>query len=1085
MAEELSKAYEPAEIEAGVSRRWLESRAFAATPDERENRYVIMMPLPNVTGALHIGHAMDNVMQDLLIRWHRMMGDNTLWLPGTDHAGIATQAVVEKRLFELEGKTRYDVGREGLVAKIWEWKEQYQARIIEQQQQMGCSCDWDRQRFTMDAVCAAAVRRTFFRLFADGLIYRGDRIVNWDCHLQTAVSDDEIVRVTKNGHFWHIRYPVIDPRDGEPAHVTVATTRPETMLGDTAVAVHPDPEGALEGQISQLREKVDEATDKERAELEAELAKMVERRESHLPRLKTLAAMARDGRKVLLPLMERKIPLILDTWAKPELGSGCVKITPAHDPNDYDVWTRHQDEIGAVNILDPDGSLNASAGAYEGQDRFVGRKQVVKDLEAKGLLEAVEDREIEIGHSDRSKTPIEPYLSKQWFVKMDDVEGGVVFGKDTPGEFTAPGLAQAAMDAAGGEWTSCTGRKLTFHPDPARYSGTYLNWLSEKRDWCISRQLWWGHRIPVWLAAFDTADALRAAFGAIPAGDDGLEVRIGMPDGASLEAEAAAALDGPGPFELMACPLDEAAEQRLAPVLEAAGLQQDPDVLDTWFSSALWPHSTLGWPDPEAAQVNEGQSPLAAGEGRPDTLSYYYPGSCLVTARDIITLWVARMLVMGLYNLGDVPFTDCFIHANIQDGKGERMSKSKGNGIDPVDIIEKYGTDAMRYVLCEMQTGTQDIRLPVQAISPFTGELVDLAKAKHGRSIFTYICPESGKEFDVLGTMADIPAAKVTSDRFEVGRGFANKLWNATRFALMNLGEHPFTPLEPEQLATEDRWILSRLGGAVRGVTTALEEYNPSAAIGLARKFFWGDLCDWYLEMIKPRMKDEAQAPVARSVLAVAIDRVLRLFHPFIPFITEALWERLNAQVPVRGIFEPLPQKDLLITAQWPDPQRYPAEPELEAEIELVQSVIHGIRDLRWKYEVPPSQKVEGRIKVRQGAAAVLTRLEAHVRHLAGLSALTIGGDVGRPALAATAVVGECEVFLAGVLDPVKEKERLDKQLGKLSKQLEGSKKKLANENFVKRAKPEVVQVERDRLAELESQIALLEENLRLLEAEG
>jgi valyl-tRNA synthetase len=1083
MSEELSKAYEPGEIEAGVSRRWLEARAFAACPDERENRYVIMMPLPNVTGALHIGHAMDNVMQDLLIRWHRMMGDNTLWLPGTDHAGIATQAVVEKRLFELEGKTRYDVGREGLVAKIWEWKEQYQARIIEQQQQMGCSCDWDRQRFTMDEVCAAAVRRTFFRLFGDGLIYRGDRIVNWDCHLQTAVSDDEIVRITKSGHFWHIRYPVIEPRDGEPDHVTVATTRPETMLGDTAVAVHPDPEGALESQLALLSERLSAATEKEKPDLEQELGALKQRRATHLPRLKRLAEMARDGRKVRLPLIGREIPLILDTWAKPELGSGCVKITPAHDPNDYDVWTRHQGEIGAVNILNPDGTLNASAGGYEGLDRFAGRKLVVKDLDEKGLLEAVEDREIEIGHSDRSKTPIEPYLSRQWFVRMGDVEGGVVFGKGTPGEFSAPGLAQAAMDAAGGEWTSYSGRRLTFHPDPARYSGTYLSWLSEKRDWCISRQLWWGHRIPVWLAAFDDAGALRAALGALPVDEPGLLVRIGMPDGVSLPAAAAETLDGPGPFELLVCPLDEAADEKHGAALVAAGLAQDPDVLDTWFSSALWPHSTLGWPDPETARINEGQSPLAAA-GRPDTLSYYYPGSCLVTARDIITLWVARMLVMGLYNLGDVPFTDCFIHANIQDGKGERMSKSKGNGIDPVDIIEKYGTDAMRYVLCEMQTGTQDIRLPVQAISPFTGELVDLAKAKHGRSIFTYICPGSGKEFDVLGTMADIPAAKVTSDRFEVGRGFANKLWNAVRFALMNLGEHPFTRLSPRDLAPEDRWILSRLGGAVRGVTRALEEYNPSAAIGLARKFFWGDLCDWYLEMIKPRMKDEAQAPVARSVLAVALDRVLRLFHPFIPFITEALWERLNAQVPVRGIETPLPSVDLLITANWPDPSRYTGEPQLEAEMELMQSVIHGIRDLRWKYEVPPSRQVEGRIRIDGDAAEILARLEAHIRTLAGLSTLEIGGDIARPALAATAVVGECEIFLAGVLDPVREKERLDKQLAKLRPQLESTEKKLANENFVSRAKPEVVQVERDRLAEMQGQIARLEENVQRLTGE-
>ena len=449
MNKELPKHYDPVATENHIYQRWLQSGAFAAFPDERgpDKRYVIMMPLPNVTGALHMGHAMDNVMQDLLIRWHRMMGDNTLWMPGTDHAGIATQAVVEKRLFELEGKTRHDIGREALIARIWAWKDEYQQRIIKQQQMMGCSCDWDRQRFTMDAVCARAVREAFFRLFRDGLIFRGDRLVNWDCHLQTAVSDDEIVYEKVQGYFWHIRYPVIDRRDGEPEYVTVATTRPETMLGDTAVAVHPDPAGELERLAAEMQGRIAEASRKERPALEEEYERIEARRVELLPNLLKLKEMAEAGRKVMLPLLERELPLILDEWAKPELGSGCVKITPAHDPNDYDVWQRHRDEIEIINILNPDGTLNDNAGPYAGEDRFAARDRVLADLEAQGLLAMREDREIEIGHSDRSKTPIEPYLSKQWFIRTDDVEGGILCGAGTEKEFRADGLAQVAIDA--------------------------------------------------------------------------------------------------------------------------------------------------------------------------------------------------------------------------------------------------------------------------------------------------------------------------------------------------------------------------------------------------------------------------------------------------------------------------------------------------------------------------------------------------------------------------------------------------------------------------------------------------------------
>lgn len=1081
MRKELPTVYDHAAVEPAVYDRWLTNKAFAAIPDHREQRYVIMMPLPNVTGALHMGHAMDNVMQDLLIRWHRMMGDNALWMPGTDHAGIATQAVIEKRLFELEGKTRHDIGREALVARIWEWKHQYEQRIIKQQQTMGCSCDWDRQRFTLDDVCSAAVREAFFRMFKDRLIYRGNRLVNWDCQLQTAVSDDEIVHETVQGYFWYLRYPVIAPQPDEPKYVVVATTRPETMLGDTAVACHPDPEAALEQRIQELHERMSRVSGKDRELLAFDLQRLEERKTTHLPLLKKLVTMAKAGRQILLPLQERPIPLITDEWAKPELGSGCVKITPGHDPNDYDVWQRHQQEISLINILNPNGTLNENAGVYAGLERFFAREQVVADLKEKDLIEAIEPHEIELGHSDRSKTPVEPYLSKQWFVKMSDVEGGIVCGRGTPNEFRTPGLAQAAMDAVQGEWRSPTGRKLTFHPDPVRYGSTYYNWLAEKRDWCISRQLWWGHRIPIWSATLDAAKILAILDTLKEEEVDDLAIVILDADGRPVE-RAAVETAASAQFEVQLCPRNHAADQKHARLFEEFGLQQDLDVLDTWFSSALWPHSTLGWPDPEHAKINPGQTELKAAAGRPDTLSYYYPGSCLVTGRDIITLWVARMVIMGLYNLGDVPFTDSFIHANILDGKGERMSKSKGNGIDPVDIIERYGVDAMRYVLCDMQTGMQDIRLPVQAISPYTGELVDLATAKHGRSIFTYICPSSGKEFDVLGTLPELPAAKIISERFEMGRNFCNKLWNASRLVLMNLTEQEFKPLVSADLQLEDRWILSRLSRIIEEVTAQLNAYNPSAAIGAAREFFWGEFCDWYLELIKPRLKSDTEAFVARQVAAAVLDQVLRLFHPFVSSITEEIWSYLQEEMPVRGITQPFPSSELLIRAAWPTADRNQQDADLEAEFSLMQEVIRGIRNVRSKYNISPAQQVEAHIKADAKTAALLHVVRSHIMTQARVTTLEIGPTVQRPKLSAIHVFGETEVYVVGVLDPEKERARLTAQKEKILKNLIPTEKKLTNEKFINNAPPQVVEQERQRLQTMQSELAAIEDNLKLLE---
>ncbi len=1085
MSSELPKQYEPASMETQVFQQWLDTKAFAAFPDAVSNSYVIMMPLPNVTGALHMGHAMDNVMQDLLIRWHRMQGDNALWMAGTDHAGIATQAVVEKRLFELEGQTRHDVGRDGLVGRIWEWKEQYQRRIVQQQQSMGCSCDWDRQRFTMDAVCARAVRWTFFNMFRDGLIFRGNRLVNWDCQLQTAVSDDEIVYDTVQGHFYFLRYPVIDPQPGEPTHVVVATTRPETMLGDTAVACHPDPASALDTAIAEARERLSRAAARDREALAEEVERLESRRETHLPTLLKFAEMAREGRQVRLPLLDRTMPLVTDTWAKPELGSGCVKITPAHDPNDYDVWTRHQDEIDRINILNEDGTLNANAGPYAELDRFVARDRVVADLEAQGLLEGKEARDIEVGHSDRSKTVIEPYLSKQWFVRMGDVPGGVVCGRGTPNEFVAPGLAQVAIDAAQGEWRSPTRRHVSFHPDSVRYGNTYIQWLAEKRDWCISRQLWWGHRIPIWAGTFTDRASLQQLHASLQPylNREDVFARATLPDGASVALNADAALPSGEEVEVLVCLRDVDTDAELETTLEGMGLVHDPDVLDTWFSSGVWPHSTLGWPDPETAQIDAGQPPLGQQNGLADCLDYYYPGSCLVTGRDIITLWVARMVLMGLYNLGDVPFIDVFVHANILDGKGERMSKSKGNGIDPVDIIEQYGADAMRYVLCKMQTGMQDIRLPVQAVSPFTGNLIDLATASHGNSIFTYLCPESGQEFDVLGTMQEqgIPAAKLVSDRFEVGRNFCNKLLNAVRFAMLNLQDVSFEPRQLENLADEDRWILSRLTHAITSVQAGLEDYNPAAALGAARDFFWSELCDWYLEFIKPRMRDPEQAPLAQQVLAASIDQVLRLLHPFVPFLTERLWQALVEQAPTRGIDTALPVSDRLIHAAWPQANPGWRDEGMEQHIAFLQDIIRGIRDIRSRYTIPPQVRVTARIPAEGETAATPRRGAALLETMAGLESLEIDVDIQRSPDAATAVVGALDIYIPGVIDPEKERTRLAKQQQDLQKRIDGSRRKLGNEKFLSNAKPDVVQKERDRLAESEAEMENVEAALAAL----
>ena len=657
----LPKAYDPHAAQTRWYKEWLNRGYFHADPASDKPAYCIVIPPPNVTGALHLGHALNNTLQDILIRWKRMQGYSALWMPGTDHAGIATQAVVERRIFTEEKKSRHDLGRDVLVRRIWQWKDEYEARILNQLRLMGCSCDWSRTRFTLDEVCSLAVRRTFFNLFKAGKIFRGKRLVNWDTHLRTAVADDEIYYEDVKGNLWTIRYPVTGSTTGEALHVS--TTRPETLLGDTAVAVHPDD-----------------------------------------PRYKHLI-----GKTVDLPLTGRTIPVIGEAvLVDPKFGTGCVKVTPAHDPNDYQTGLRHN--LPMINLLNPDGTYNENAGAYAGLDRTVVRKRVLADLEAQGLLEKTEPYATRLNYSDRSKTPIEPFLSDQWFVRM---------GEDADGK---PGFAQLAMDAV-------TSGKVKINPE--RYAKSYLDWLGEKRDWCISRQLWWGHRIPIWYCDSCTEDQLKHAF-------------AGRSDVVWVQAEHGGWLIG--------------AEHDLQGHELGAGhlLTQDPDVLDTWFSSALWPHSTLGWPE---------QTP---------ELAKYYPTSVLSTARDIITLWVARMVIFGQFNCGDIPFRDVFIHPVIQDGDGKRMSKSAGNGIDPVDIIDTYGADALRFTLAASATETQDLRMPVEpvknsdglyAVRPAPGEPIEWVEQG--------IWKKAPKEQRIN-----------TSDRFELGRTFPNKIWNAARLVL-------------------------------------------------------------------------------------------------------------------------------------------------------------------------------------------------------------------------------------------------------------------------------------------------------------
>ncbi len=990
---EIPKQYDPALAQQKWYSFWEENGYFNANPNPEKKPHVIMIPLPNVTGALHMGHALNGTLQDLLTRWRRMQGYEALWMPGTDHAGIATQAVVERRMLEQEGLTRHDVGREALVNRIWKWKDSYEKRILNQLKQLGASCDWRRTRFTLDEVCSKAVRKTFLKLFKDGKIYRGKRLVNWDAFLQTAVADDEVFAEDVDGHFWQFNYPVVD-ENGNPTgeKLSFSTTRPETMLGDTAMCVHPSDE---------------------------RYTKLV-------------------GKSVQIPLNGRIIPIIADALlADKEKGTGCVKVTPAHDPNDYACGLRHDLEM--INILNPDGTMNDRCGEFAGMDRYEARKQIVSKMDELGYFESVEDRVIPLKHSDRSKTPVEPYLSDQWFVKMDE-------------------LAQSAIDAV-------EDKRVRFFP--ARYSKTYLDWLGEKRDWCISRQLWWGHRIPIWYCETCSEEELEKAFGA----RDDVSYRRDAEDRCWLIC----------------------AEQDLDP--EVLGreheLVQDEDVLDTWFSSALWPHATLGWPDLEHNPPLNGK-PDPNNSGKNEVLDYFYPGSVLVTSRDIITLWVARMVLTGLYNMDDIPFSHVCIHPKILDGFGRTMSKSKGNGVDPMDLIDKYGTDAVRFTIASLAGETQDVKLPVGYEDPTTGEvvpqLIEHTEAMPVDGVKPRIkFPKSKHELQYSSPNYEPdpgePVARIVSERFEYGRNFCNKFWNACRFAMMNLEGYSPCEIDHKNLPLEHQWILSRLSKVSEEVTNYLERYQFDAATRTLRDFTWNEFCDWYLEMIKPRLRDEEKRGETQIVLVGVLDTLLRLMAPFTPFITEELWHQLKSLAPVRGLPEPKAVEEAAMVAAWPQLPKQWQDDAIETRFDRLRETVIAVRNVRAIYGIAPKTPLSLLMRTKPEIASEMESIADQFDNLAKTVLKSAGAEVVHPVGSASFTIGEIDGFipLEGVIDIAAELERLNKEAEKFKGFIAGHEKKLANEKFVNNAPADVVNNVKETLANLKHQLASTEEVIEQL----
>ncbi len=1057
---ELPTAYAPAETEPEVLARWDAAGVFhveePADPDEPT--YSIVIPPPNVTAALHLGHALNNTLQDVLIRYHRMLGMPTLWMPGTDHAGIATQTVVEKRLLG-EGIRRVDMGREAFVAKTQSWKDEYEHVILGQLREMGASCDFDRTRFTMDDICATAVRHAFFVLFDDGLVYRGKRLVNWDPVTRTALSDDEVEMEEVEGHMWYLRYPLTDGS----GHVTVATTRPETMFGDTAVALNPaDP----------------------RAE-------------------------ALRGKTVTLPIVGRIIPIVEDDYvvmtdpdgdAKAQFATGFLKVTPAHDPNDYEIGRRH--DLPVVNVMGPDATITEHHGwddidrwgrrndvaPFLGTSREEARDAVVDWFRTNGLLEDIRDYPHSVGHSYRSHVPIEPWLSDQWYVAVtDDRLRGSALRAQVVDQITElpDGVAPRSDTDGDGE--------LRFYPE--RYAKTYHAWHDNIRDWCVSRQLWWGHQIPVWnrlVAASDLDPSVAGALDgagldqAVPVAsrwaaagcahlarrttDDEIEESICVPPEATLRRSDRADAE-----------LDEAG---LIAALEAEGFVRDPDVLDTWFSSALWPMSTMGWPWPEDFPETEG------------LLDAFNPTSVLTTAREIITLWVSRMVMFNRYFMnGQLPFRDVFIHAMIQDGHGQKMSKTLGNGVDPRDIIHSHGADAMRFTLVQMTTDTQDVRMPVDLVCPHSGQAFTptfvTTPAGHVVAAPIQTSPSDpsktmvsafGAATGVAEPTAEQPLARNTSTKFDVGRNFANKIWNATRFALRRLADTtpPAEPVAVESLRLVDRWILARLGETLAAADDHLAAYQFNWFADSLYDFVWRDVCDRYLEAVKPTIDDD---PTQQVVLGAVLDAVLRVMHPVMPFVTEALWPHVSSARSGSIVGVELPAAPILAGAAWPSLDPRIIDPGVLADFERADQLVAQIRSLRAAQGVKPRQRIA--LHAPQPVLDLITRAEGYIEALAGVGEVTSLDD--RAAVASPIAFEGAQVLLSGLTDEIDldaERARLTKTIDAKSTQIKGFEGKLGNAGYVNNAKPELVAETRERLAAAQADLAAARSALAALPAE-
>ena len=875
MSKELAKAYEPQEVEGRIYDFWMQGGYFHAEVDPKKKPYTIVIPPPNITGQLHMGHAWDETLQDILIRWKRMQGYSALWLPGTDHASIATEAKIVEAMRE-EGLSKEDLGREAFLERAWAWKDKFGGRILEQLKLLGSSCDWDRLRFTMDEGCSKAVRHVFVKLYEEGLIYRGERIINWCPHCKTAISDAEVIFEEQQGSFWHLRYPLADGS----GYIELATTRPETMLGDTAVAVHPEDE-----------------------------------RYKHLV-----------GKNVILPLVNKEIPIVADEYVEMDFGTGVVKITPAHDPNDFEVGRRHN--LPVINVMNEDGSINENGGKYAGLSGMEARKQIVKDLEEGGYLIKVEPLKHNVGTCQRCHTVVEPRVSTQWFVKMEP-------------------LAKPAIDVV---------KDGTIRFIPERLEKTYYNWMENIKDWCISRQLWWGHRIPAWYCE-DCGETIVS------------EMNVDT-----------------------------------CPKCGGKHIHQDEDTLDTWFSSALWPFSTLGWPD------------------ETEELKYFYPTDTLVTGYDIIFFWVARMIFSGLKHMDKAPFNTVLFHGLLRDSQGRKMSKSLGNGIDPVDVINQYGADALRFTLVTGNSPGND--------------------------------------------------ARYSDEKVAASRNFANKIWNAARFIHMNIDGHDVPCALPETLSLEDQWIVSRFNTVTKEVTENLDKFELGMAVSKLYDFIWDDFCDWYIELAKRPLTggDEAAAQNTRQVLVWVLTNTLALLHPFMPFVTEEIWQSL----PHQG--------EALIVAPWPEYEEGRAFPQAEAEMKKVMELITAVRTRRSEMNVPPSKKAHLAIEAADTAAFEAEK-EAIAR-LAYCSGVEVAQSVPQAEGSVTVVTAACRAYLPmdDLVDKKAETARLTKELEGAKKQLATAEAKLQNEKFISKAPQKVIDGVKDNAEKLREKVRGIEEALAALQ---